>query len=96
MTFQVFGYFTADQRQPSIKMKFIDPMTLPTPDQSLSRRIRDACPSSDRPRRGGCETDFLSSIITKCMFTTLLGLVLATSGLGAEPAVTASAKSLME
>ena len=90
ITFQVCGYFTADQRQPSIKMKLIDPMTLPTPDQSLSLRVRDACPSSDRPRRGGCETDFLPSIITKCMFTTLLGLVLATSGLGAEPAVTAS------
>ena len=93
MTFQVFGYFTADQRQPSIKMKLIDPMTLPTPDQSLSLRIRDACPSSDRPRRGGCETDFLPSIIMKYMFTALLGMVLATSGLGAEPAVTAGANA---
>ena len=89
MTFQVFGYFTADQRQPTIKMKLIDPMTLPTADQSLSLRIRDVCPSSDRPRRGGCGTDFLPSIIMKYMFTALLGLVLATSGLGAEPAVTA-------
>jgi len=93
MTFQVFGYFTADQRQPTIKMKLIAPMTLPTPDQSLSLRIRDACPSSDRPRRGGCGTDFLPSIITKYMFTTLLGLVLATSGLGAEPAATAGANA---
>ena len=93
MTFQVFGYFTADQRQPSIKMKLIDPMTLPTPDQSSSLRTRDVCPSSDRPRRGGCGTDFLPSIITKYMFTALLGLVLATSGLGAEPAVTAGANA---
>jgi hypothetical protein len=93
MTFQVFGYFTADQRQPSIKMKLIDPMTLPTPDQSLSLRIRHACPSSDRPRRGGCGSDFLPSIIMKYMFTALLGLALATSGLGAEPAVTAGSNA---
>jgi len=93
MTFQVFGYFTADQRQPTIKMKLIDPMTLPTPDQSLSLRIRAACPSSDRPQRGGCGSDFLPSIIMKYMFTALLGLALATSGLGAEPAVTAGANA---